>query len=147
MNKLRILSFALAATLCVGGVSARAAQINEFDPTPESRYDRNSLPEIQEQPGANGPVVIQINDDDLKNYASALIAVLDINDTYQDVFEQAQSEEEQDQIASEALGKMAQAVEDEGLTVEKYRLISDAARSDPQIGSRIAGYVRDKTSE
>ena len=145
MNNIRILTAVLVAALSAAG-AAQASQVNEIDPIPENRYDRNSLPEIQEQPNG-GPIVIELNDDDLKNYASALVAVLDLNDSCQEVFESVQTEDEQDQIASEALGWMAQAVEDQGLTVEKYRLISDAARSDPEIGSRIAGDVREKTDK
>jgi hypothetical protein len=84
----------------------------------------------------------QISDDDLKTFAVAAKEVQRINQDYAPAYQSAQTDEQRVAIEGEAMGKMAQAVKDKGLSVEKYNQIVSAAQADPEIARRVDDYAQ-----
>lgn len=80
-------------------------------------------------------------DQTLQAYAVAAVEVRDLQQEWIPRIQNAATSEEKQQLRDEATGQMVQAIQDEGLTVEEYNAITDAARQDPQLLRRIQGYM------
>ncbi len=89
------------------------------------------------------PAAAKYDSDDLKSYASAVVELRKINEEYTKRLQSAGSPEEQQSVREEATGKMVEAIEEEGLTVEKYNDIYNAALTDPQIAQEVNEYLRE----
>jgi predicted lipid-binding transport protein (Tim44 family) len=83
-----------------------------------------------------------ISDADLKTFAGAAKEVQQINQTYVPAYQAAQTEEQRKAIEQEAMTKMADAVKEKGLTVDKYNQIVQAAQADPEVARQIDSYAR-----
>ena len=79
---------------------------------------------------------------DLKSYAAAAVQIGRIDQAYQTQMQAAQSTEQQKQVQDQALRGMAQAVEGQGLSVEKYNRITEAAQADPATAQEIRKYAQ-----
>jgi hypothetical protein len=85
-------------------------------------------------------------DSDLKSFASALVEVSRINDTYMPVYHAAKTPQEQEAVEKKASEEMVKAVENSGMSVAKYHEILGAARSNPEVANRIHEHVKDAAS-
>ena len=77
---------------------------------------------------------------ELVTYALAASEVQRIAETYRPVLDDAQSVEEQDSIREEATIMMVAAIQESGMSLEKFNEISMHAQSDPELASRIEQY-------
>ena len=84
-----------------------------------------------------------ISDDDLKTFAVAAKDVQRINQDYVPAYQAAKDDNQRTAIQTEAMGKMAQAVKDRGLSVDKYNQIVTAAQADPQIARKVDQYAKE----
>jgi hypothetical protein len=74
----------------------------------------------------------------VQSFASAAVAVNAIFERWRPQIEAASSEADRQQMAQKAQGEMRAAVEGtEGLSVEEYQAIAQAAQGDPQLMARI----------
>lgn len=89
------------------------------------------------------PAAQDFTDTDLKSFAVALVEVSRINDTYMPVYRAAQSPEEQQAIEQKASDEMVQAVQNAGMTVDRYQQILAQARSNPEVANRINEHVKE----
>lgn len=89
------------------------------------------------------PAAQDFSDTDLKTFAVALVEVSRINDNYLPVYRAAKSPEEQQAIEQKASDEMVQAVQNAGLTVDRYQQILAQARSNPEVASRINEHVKE----
>ncbi|TVR96385.1 MAG: DUF4168 domain-containing protein [Rhodospirillales bacterium] len=115
---------ALAVTLGLGAAPALAQEYGapgEASPSAEAAY----------------------TDEELRAYAAAAIEVQRINEAFQPQLQAADSPEDVEAVRVEATGKMVEAVEDEGLSVERYNEIFQAAQADPAVAEQVSRYVQE----
>lgn len=116
-------SLALGAAPMVGVVHAQEAA-----PAPQV-----------ETPAAQAPA---LDDAKLQSFAVAFLEVAKVSQTYQPQIEAAGSTEDQQRLQQEATEKMVEAVNaSEGITVEEYNTIIQAAQTDPELAQRINTHI------
>ena len=80
----------------------------------------------------------------LQSFASAVLAVNAIVEQWRPQIQAAPSEADKQQMAAQANQEMRAAVEGtEGMTVEEYQAIAQAAQADPQLMARLDQVFRD----
>lgn len=89
------------------------------------------------------PAEATYTDEELRAYAAAATEVQRINESYQPQLEAAESPEEVQAVREQATGQMVEAVEDEGLSVDRYNEIFQAAQADPEVAEQISQYVQE----
>jgi hypothetical protein len=85
-------------------------------------------------------------DAELKSFAGAVVEVHRINDAYIPKLEAADTADEEQKLEAAALREMIQAVEKEGLSVEKYEQILTLAQTDRDLVHRLKRPLRDALS-
>jgi len=73
----------------------------------------------------------------LESYAAAVMKVQEIDRAYQPKIQQAQDQQQADAITTEATTQMIGEIEAQGLSVEEYNAITEAAEQDQQLYDRI----------
>lgn len=81
--------------------------------------------------------------EDLKAYALAALDVQGIRQSYHLKLQSAETPGQQVELQKEATDRMVNAVRGQGLSVEKYNMISNAAQSDAELNKRINTYMRE----
>jgi hypothetical protein len=89
-----------------------------------------------------GQTASSYSDSELKSFAVAVVEVQRINDTYVQKLESAASPEEQQQLRQAASQEMVQAVEKEGMSVDKYKEIMSHAETNPMVAQRVKEHIR-----
>lgn len=77
------------------------------------------------------------SEDKLDDYAAAVLKVQDVHDAWKPQIDEASSEEEARSMARQATDEMVEEIEAEGLTVDEYNAITQAAEQDEQLYQRI----------
>lgn len=113
------LALALAAAIVALPVAQPAAQ--------------DTMPQQQ-------PAPVEYSDEQLASFAAAAERVQELNSKWVPQIAEAQNESESAQMREQALQEMEQAVRDEGLTVEEYNGIYDAAQRDPSVMQQIESH-------
>lgn len=122
---LAALALGLAAAL--GTANAQDAA-TEPAPAPQVEMPANAAPELSDQK--------------LKSFAVAFLEVNKINQTYQPQIQAAGSPEDEQRIRQQAGADMIQAVDSsQGISVEEYNMIIQAAQVDPELAQRINGHI------
>jgi len=80
---------------------------------------------------------------ELKQYAMAVLEVMQISQEYRPQMEAASSSDERTAIQSKAGEEMVEAVRGAGLSVETYNQIYNAAQADPNLADKIDEYIRE----
>lgn len=94
-------------------------------------------PETQMQQPAQ-----DFSDETLRSFAVAFLEVDQINKEYTPRLQAAQTPEEQQQLQEEASQQMVSAVENsEGITVQEYTSIMQAAQADPELAQKLTNYI------
>jgi len=102
---------------------------------------QDATPEVQLEAPAAAP---QVDDEKLRSFAVAFLEVAKVNQTYQPQIEAAGTQEEQQRLQEEAGGQMIEAVaQSDGITVDEYNTIIQAAQTDPDLAQRINGHITD----
>ncbi|HMA13627.1 MAG: DUF4168 domain-containing protein [Bacteroidota bacterium] len=114
-------ALALAAAVAVGLGIAQPAAAQE------------TVPQQQTAP-------TNYSDEQLESFAAAAQRVQELNQRWVPQIAEAQSESEGAQMRQQALQEMEQAVRDEGLTVQEYNGIYDAAQRDPEVMQKIESH-------
>src|SRR5690554_1858885 len=73
----------------------------------------------------------QFSDSDLKNFVAASQQVAMISQDYAPKLQEAKDPSEQQKVLEEADQKMISAVENEGMSVDQFLMINQAAQQDP----------------
>jgi LPS O-antigen subunit length determinant protein (WzzB/FepE family) len=90
------------------------------------------------------PAQQDFSEETLQSFAVAFLQVDEINKTYTPRLQEASSPEEQQQIQEEASQEMVTAVENaDGITVQEYTSIMQAAQADPDLAQRLTQYIGD----
>jgi len=120
---------ALAISL---GASLGALRAQEAAPAP------TPAPGI-ETPAAAAP---DLGEDKLKSFATAFLEVNKLTQQYQPQISAAGTPEDQQRLRQEAGQKMVEAVNgSEGISVDEYNSIIQAAQTDPELAQRINGHI------
>lgn len=88
-------------------------------------------------------VPTNFSEEELKSYVHAALEVQQINQTYSKRLRDAETPESQRSMRKEATGKMVKAIKDEGLTVEKYNAIYQAASTDPALAKKVRKHLQE----
>lgn len=83
-----------------------------------------------------------VSDAELKSFAVAVLEVQRINDAYMPRFQASKTPEEQQRVEDAASKEMVQAVEKQGMTVDKYKEILTLAQQNPQVAERIKQHIK-----
>lgn len=78
--------------------------------------------------------------DQLEAFAVASLQVQEVNEKWMPRIAEADSAEQGEELRNQAIEEMTAAVRDEGLTVEEYNQIFDAAENNPEISSIVQDY-------
>jgi hypothetical protein len=135
----------LAVAACLGSsfapmAAAEADQPGLSAPAPDAQ---NQQARPATAPGGESTVIIpqpsvaSYSDAELRSVAQALVAVDRIAHAYLPSLEAAATPEDEDRVREAAVGEAAQAINDKGISVDKYNEILLVARNDPQIADRI----------
>lgn len=100
------------------------------------------IPDAQAQSAQQQPSA-QYSDAELKTFAVVALNVQKINETYLWKLEGAESADEKQKVRQAASNEMVQAVQSQGMTVEKFNEIAVQARQRPEIAERIQQHIRD----
>jgi len=84
----------------------------------------------------DSPGNAQLSDQKLDAAAAAIARVAFLRQTYERQLAQADPAD-REKIAEQASGELAQAVKDQGLSVQEYNSIVDRARTDPGVRQKI----------
>jgi len=127
-----LLAGALAVGMTIAGASLAVAQSNGAP--------RNAPAAKPATPPAAAAAAI--TDQELKTFAVAALEVKKINDSYRPRYQSADTPAAKEQVQKEATEKMSAAVEQKGLSVDKYNQIVRVAQADPEVAKQIDGYAR-----
>lgn len=96
--------------------------------------------QTSQQPAQQGQTA-NFDQQQLKTYAVAALEVQQIRQSYAAQLQGA-SQEKQQSLQQEAMGKMVEAVQSKGLDVDTYNQITQAAQKDPGLAEKIQGYMQ-----
>jgi predicted glycoside hydrolase/deacetylase ChbG (UPF0249 family) len=123
-------------------VVSAAAAVCISASVPVHAQQTTPAPELQTPPTD----AASFSDDTLKSFADAFLEIASISQEYQPQLEGAGTPEEQQRVRTEAGGRMLEAVEGtEGISVEEYNQIMEAAQGDPELAQRINTHITDAT--
>ena len=83
-----------------------------------------------------------LSDQKLKSVATALQRVASLRKDYGQRIAEAEAPAEKERIAVEANKELSKAVTEQGLSVEEYTSILDAARDNPEVRDKLFQHVR-----
>jgi hypothetical protein len=90
----------------------------------------------------------QFTDDKLERFLDAAIEVQELTQDYTPRVQAAESEAEQKELVEEANAQIRGAVEDvDGLSIEEYVAIGQAAQADPALAQRITAMAEQRARE
>lgn len=115
---------------------AAAAGATLFAATPSLAQSTQQQQQMQQAPQSSN-----ISDQDLRAYANATEEIQRINQEFSQQLAQADSTEQEQSIRQGAQVEMVEAIEGEGLSVQDYNQIVQAAQTDPEVASRIQEYM------
>ena len=87
--------------------------------------------------GAGASSAPSFGDSELQSFASAAVKVHLISDAYTQKMTEVRSQVEKQQLEQRASSEMVQAVENEGLTVDKYQDIAKRLETDRDLAERV----------
>jgi hypothetical protein len=139
----RILLSGLSALAIITGTVLGTASAQEATPTqnpPPAAAPETAAPQT-EAPAAAAPAM---DDAKLKSFAVAFLEVTKVTESYKPQIEAAGTTEDQQRLQQEAGEKMVEAVNNsEGISVDEYNMIIQAAQTDPELAQKINGHITD----
>jgi hypothetical protein len=97
---------------------------------------------VMAQQAAPAAPAQDVTDADIEHFANAVLAVEDIRQTYEKALATTDDEGEKTSLQKEAQEKMVDAIEIEGLTVERYQVVAQALQSDPAMWEKVQQHLR-----
>jgi Domain of unknown function (DUF4168) len=96
------------------------------------------------QAPSQGPSISarDLSDQKLKSVATALQRVASLRNDYRQRIADAQAPAEKERIEAEANKELTKAVTEQGLSVEEYTSILNAARDNPEVRDKLFQHVR-----
>ena len=85
---------------------------------------------------------IEVEEQELKKFASAVRALQQIKQSYSEELGQAGDKKKAQQIQAKMQQEMRQAIKEQGLSVERYTKIGKAVRKDPELNKKVAKLIQ-----
>jgi hypothetical protein len=117
------LTLLIVAILAIAPAPAALAQ--QADPSPA---EQSTLP---------------YSDNELKSFAVAVLEVQKINTIYLPRFEAAASTEEQEQVLEAAKEEVAQVIEKQGISMDRFHQILGQTQADPGLADKVRQLIRE----
>lgn len=92
------------------------------------------------QPGPGGGGVKEFTDDELKSFAAASLQVEQIGSKWNPRISDAENKADEEVLREQAMDEMVTAVQQKGLSVDRYNRIALAVQSDPEIARTVQTY-------
>ena len=83
------------------------------------------------------------SDAELKSFAVAVLEVQRINNTYLAKLQAAATREEQEQVLQSATDELTQAVEKNGMSVDRFTQILAHAQANPDLAGRVRTHIKE----
>jgi Domain of unknown function (DUF4168) len=124
---MRLLTRPLAAAILTAGCYLSIPTVNVLAQAP-SPGPSTSAPDLSDQK--------------LSATATAMERVADLQKDYRQRLAEAEAPAEKERIVAEANKELTKAVTEQGLSVEEYTSILDAARDNPEIRDKLIQHIR-----
>lgn len=121
-RKMLVLTFALCCLFLAGAASGVSAQQQE-------EYGQDMM---QQSPGA-----LEVSEAELDRVASAYIEISRIREDFQESLAEVTDPEEAQLMQEQAGEAMVEAVQDNGLDVQKYNQVMEAAQVDEELREKL----------
>lgn len=99
-----------------------------------------NYPAAASQPEPGGAAVREFTDDELKSFAEASLQVERIGSKWNPQISEAEDKAAEEKLREQAMGEMVEAVQQKGLSVDRYNRIALAVQSDPEIARTVQTY-------
>ena len=136
----------LLASACLGSTFWSVARAEQGEPGMASPAPGGQVQRIDPSSGQSGESIVIVpqqqatpsySDAEVRSVAMALVAVDRIAHDYLPSLEAAATPEDEDRVREAAVGEATQAINNSGISVDKYNEILLVARNDPQVADRI----------
>src|SRR5690606_39001783 len=97
-------------------------------------------PTAASQPGAGNAAVKEFTEDELKSFAEASLQVEEIGSKWNPKISEAEDKADEEVLREQAMDEMVTAVQQKGLSVDRYNRIALAVQSDPEIARTVQTY-------
>lgn len=97
--------------------------------------------EPEGEPGIEGQPEIDVSEQKLESFVTAVLAVDEVLQVWQPRLAEAETAEEAAAIQEEAAEEATQAVESTGLSIEEYEQINQAVQMDPQLQAQVVEMI------
>lgn len=112
-------------------------------PAPAEILPAATAPDGAEPPHQQEQDEASFSDEELKTFVVAVIEVQRINDDYLNKLGSATNREEEEQMLQSAANEMTQAVEKNGMSVDRFAEILSHTQTSPQLASRVRKKLKD----
>lgn len=96
----------------------------------------------QSPPSGPSTAAPDLSDQKLSAAAAALERVVGLQKDYRQRITEAEAPAEKERLVAEANSELTKAVTEQGLSVEEYSSILDAARENPEVRGKILRHIR-----
>lgn len=110
-----------------------------------SAQGQNTQP--AEQQGQTSAPATEVSDQDLETYVDATVKLQQVNDKWQQRYQQTADDRERVDLQQQAQAEMVETVEKEGLSVGQYNSISQAVQSDPELQAKAMAFMQEKMQQ
>lgn len=100
----------------------------------------SAIAQEQDPNAQEAPAQTDYSHGELESFAKASLEVEQINQKWVEQIAKAESAEEGQSMRNQAVEEMSQAIRGQGLDVETYNSIYDAAENNPEIASQIKDF-------
>jgi hypothetical protein len=128
---MRLFKRSLAAAILTVGTWLCIPPVDAFAQSPPTSPSAS--------PSASAP---DLSDQKLNATAAALERVVGLQKDYRQRVAEAEAPAEKERIVAEANNELAKAITEQGISVEEYTSILDAAKGDPEIRGKILQRIR-----
>jgi hypothetical protein len=126
-KKMRLLTRSLAAAILTAGCYLSIPTVNVLAQSPPPG------------PSTSAP---DLSDQKLSATAAAMERVVSLQKNYRQRIAEAEAPAEKERIVAEANNELTKAVTEQGLSVDEYTSILDAARDNPEIRDKLLQRIR-----
>jgi Domain of unknown function (DUF4168) len=129
---MRLFPRSLAAAILTAGCYLSTAPVNVLAQSPQPGPSQPS-------PSTSAP---DVSDQKLSATAAAMERVASLQRNYRQRLAETEAPAEKERIVAEANTELTKAVNEQGLSVEEYTSILDAARDNPEIRDKLIQHIR-----
>jgi hypothetical protein len=105
-------------------------------PAPPPQHGQAN-PEAETSAHASPSSSDAVTDEEVSSFVSAYASIMELQLAYQEEFQQASSPEEAQAIEARAQGEVEEAIEDEGLSMQRFDEIARQLQTDPALQERV----------